>query len=523
VPPTQIDNLYEPSATPSSVKSEDIQVNQLDDAYYSPCANAFTLIAHRLAYETLPNIQSARLIGQIKTTSSDLKVAMTGGDPLGYCSQKHLKEEGITSLLTANISKCFSGYCRQLELGDEIEDRVSIMHQSILKTTAGRGDIDISLFYRFLQTDKEFVHSGLAALFPLMFIEFTKTTTKTVDKKLPQAALYANHLFRLMDFDKTRVWVPLLGIVMSESEMLFRLYSLSVVKRKWRIAEVDVMRCPVSAVNFQRLLHIMVGWTVHCTQFLCSSSAVTPPFTLNDHLLLRKHSNVVMLGNKMFKSYDYREISRRSYVHASYRRDPGLYRRSDLVTELAVNWASDSNSQDSLQIISYDLVPGVHCPSFVGHLVLVLRTTAGLHAEGIVHGDLRFSNIVFSRASDAVVASTIIDFDLSGPAGEKIYPPRFNRDIADGFRHAEASAHELLRPEHDIAALQWMCAQFRPKNVDLRDTWSSCVSDLFDGMLGVADRLTAYESEELEPVDKNMVVGAGTKGTGSPDTKRLHY
>jgi hypothetical protein len=174
------------------------------------------------------------------------------------------------------------------------------------------------------------VHRGFKALFPLLFIEFTKSATKTVDKKLPQSALYSNHLFRLMDFEKKRTWVPLLGITMSENEMLFRIYSPSVVDNKWKIAEVDVMRCAVSCENLKRLLHIMAGWTVHCTGFLCSASAVTAPGSLNSHLLLRKHSNIVLLGNKMFKCFDYREISERSYVHLAHRRDPAMYSKSDL-------------------------------------------------------------------------------------------------------------------------------------------------------------------------------------------------
>jgi hypothetical protein len=481
------------------------------------------LIAHVLAYEVLPNVQSGRLIDQIEMTFSDLKVAMSGSDPLGYCHQKHLKEEGITSLLTANISRCFSEYCRCMKLGNEIEDRVSIMHQSILSTKAGKGDMDISLFYRFLQTDKNFVHRGCTALFPLLFIEFTKTATKSVDKKLPQAALYANYLFRLMHFDKLRTWVPLLGIVMSENEMLFRLYSPSVVNNKWKIAEVDVMRCAVSTKNIERLLHIMVGWTDKCTKFLCSPTAEPTPLSMNGHLLLRKHCNVVVLGDKIFKSFDYREISERSYVDATHRRDPVHYRKSDLAgMKLVVDWTSDSNPHDSLQIITYDVMPGVHRPSKVGHLILVMRKIAQLHADGIVYGDLRFSNIVFSEASEAAVASTIIDFDHSGPAEEKIYPPRFNPDITDGFRHKGARENEFLRLEHDIAALQWMCAQYRPTKVDLRETWSSCV-ELLDDLLGVSDRLKAHEFEELEPVDKNMVVSVGILGTCSGDITRTHY
>lgn len=428
-------------------------------------------------------------------------------------------------MLTANISRCFSEYCRCLSLGNEMEDRVSIMHQSYLRVKGCQGNLDISLFYRFLPDDDNFVHN-CTVLFPLLFIEFTKTATKTVDKKLPQAAAYANLLFRLMKFDEFLTWVPLLGIVMSESEMLFRLYSPTLVENEWKIAEVDVLRSAVSTENIERLLHIMAGWTVYCKQFLCSSFAASPSPSINGHLLLHRHRNVVMLGNKVFKSFDYRTISNRSCVHAIDRRDPMHYLSQNDLTdiELVVSWTSQRNPQDSLQIIAYNKVPGVHCPSFVGHLTQVMCRIAQLHASHIVHGDLRFSNIVFSEASDAAVKSTIIDFDYSGPAGEKLYPVRFNPDINDGFRHAEARACELLQPKHDIAALHWMCAQYHPKNVELRETWSWRVSELlFDDILNVANSLTAHVSEELEPVDENMVISMGIKGTGSPNCVRAHY
>lgn len=473
-------------------------------------------MAHRLAYEIPPHDRlSVRLGHQIEMLLSDLKVAMSGSDLLGYCSQKRLREEGITALLTANISRCFSEYCRCMGHGNEIEDRVSIMHQSTLRRPNVNWFVDISLFYRFLTTDKGFVHSHRAALFPLLFIEFTKTSTsKPIDKKLPQAALYANQLFsKLMAFEKSRTWVPLLAIVMSEHEMWFRLYSPSVVNREWKIAEVDVMRCAVSKENMLRLLHVMVGWTRFCTQFLCSPAAVPPPppSQLNGHLLLRKHCNVVVMGTKIFKSYDYRVISQRWYVEPDYRRDPLHYLQSDLQNvELVVDWTADSDSHDRLQILAYDMVPGVHYPSFVRHLTLVMSKIAQLHARGIVHGDLRFANIVFSDKSDETVAITIIDYDYSGPAGEKVYPPRFRHDITDGFRHDGARAYEYLHPEHDIAALHWMCDQYHPKNVGLRETWRLCVSELLDGTppVDVAAHLVALESEALEPVDKNMMVSS---------------
>lgn len=515
VAPPPIEALYEPTIPPSRITISDIKKNQLDDRYYSPCANTFTLVAHRLAYENLPRAQSSRLTDLIEMTLSDMEAAVSGSDPLGYCSQRDLDEESITALLTANISLCFSEYCRCRNVGNDVEDRVSIMNQSTMMTKAGKASMDISLFYRFLKTDEMFVHRGCAALFPLLFMTFTTTANSTIEEKRPQAALYANHLFRLMDFDKCRTWVPLLGIVISQNEMLVRLYSPSVVENKWKIAEVDVMICEMTPEAIERLLSVMMGWTMYCTQFLRSPAAQPPLQSLNPHLLLRQHCNLTVLGKKIFKSYDYRDLSDRSNFVKWYRRDPKYYHKSDLPgVELLVDWASDWNC-DCLQILSYDMIPGVHYPSTVGHLILAMRKVAQLHAEGIVHGDLRLANILFSEAKDANVASTIIDFDHSGPAGERIYPWGFNYDIPDGFRHPEARADEFLRPEHDIAALHWICAQYHPKAAALRETWSTCLTELLNGaLLSVADCLVLHQFEELEPVNKNLVVSVAIKGAG---------
>ena len=122
------------------------------------------MILHCLAFQTLPNIYNnddARLIAQVAETYSDLKASMERTDPFGYCYQ-HLKEDGITSLLSVNISKCFVEFCRCKNLGKMIEDRVLIMHQCILNTEAGNGAMDIALFYRFYQTDPNFVYRGQA-------------------------------------------------------------------------------------------------------------------------------------------------------------------------------------------------------------------------------------------------------------------------------------------------------------------------------------------------------------------------
>lgn len=144
-----------------------------------------------------------------------------------------------------------------------------------------------------------------------------------------------------------------------------------------------------------------------------------------------------------------------------------------------------------------------------------------LHLNYIVHGDLRFSNVVFSNADDPEVNSTLIDFDLSGKAGERMYPLGFNTEIDDGFRHIGAAPKDLLQIEHDVAALRWMLNQYRPKNIYLRDTWESAVKGDLQSFVNAWDRGSNFEKEEVEPVENTKMLV--TKMTGSPESKRDHY
>jgi hypothetical protein len=499
--------LFVAKDAPSSVKSDTIKENQLDDKYYSPCANTFMLTAHILAFKDLPPPQSSQLREQFNQTYSDLTAAMESSETLGYCSQV-LREEGVTALFAANISKCFHTFCSE-KGNSETEKRVSIMHQSGLEIP-GKGtscEMDISLFYRFIQSD--IFKSD--ALFPFLFFEFTKTKTKSIEEKLPQASLYANYLFRLMKIERQNPWVPLLGVVMSEYEMLFRVYSLSVVGSNWKIAEVNVMRCTVSPENLHRLMHIMLGWTLHCRDFLFCPRV--PPF-------LQHGSNVVEMGGKVFKCYDYTEMSR-GFVQLTDRRSPDPYLRLNstfLDATLELNWNSSSDPNKALQIISYTKIQGSHCPSVVGHITSLVSRMEVLHQSGYVHGDLRFLNVVFSTELNPPKA-TLIDFDYSGPEGEKRYPPRFNLDIPDGSRHCDAQPGALLNKTHDVAAMQWMCGVLQPKKENLRENWKSRILNL-----DFADFSQDNLLEELELVNLSDLT-SGSKGTGSPPMKlktRVH-
>lgn len=358
-----VKKLYTSSASPSTVSSVCIRENQLDDNYYSPCSNAFILFANKFSYENLPEFTKGpheRLVQVLEATKLDVDAAMTGNEDLGYCSQHHLKEEGVTALLCTNLQKCFNLYCQCLELVTAIQDKSYIMHQSII---SNKYELDLALFYRFEKNDK-FIRNGVKNLFPLLFMEFTKSETKSVSKKLPQAALYANYIFRMMNFETYFTWVPLLGIIISEKDMLIRLYAPTIVNNQWKIAEVDVLKCDVDQDSYRRLVHVMVQWTNFCINFLGAPSAKVTK-SMNTNLAFDKNCNVIRFGDKFYKCYDYRKISGRNEVEGMYRRDPSFYKFGELrglKTEL--DWEAKNSHQNRLQIISYDVVVGGHRPLF---------------------------------------------------------------------------------------------------------------------------------------------------------------
>jgi hypothetical protein len=79
------------------------------------------------------------------------------------------------------------------------------------------------------------------------------------------------------------------------------------------------------------------------------------------------------------------------------RRSPDAYRYSNLGVQSLCSWAG--RVDDSLDIISYRYVEGSHYPKFVGHFISFLEELEGLHDRDVVHGDIRFGNVVFSGGS----------------------------------------------------------------------------------------------------------------------------
>jgi hypothetical protein len=125
----------------------------------------------------------------------------------------------------------------------------------------------------------------------------------------------------------------------------------------------------------QRLINILLSWNNLCAEFLGS---------YDTNKLKMRCGNVIRVGEKMFKSYDYRN----SLKQESERRSHKYYEpfMAGYVEELA---------EDDLVIISYDRIHGSHSPSCLRHLLDICKALQDLHALGIVHGDIRLSNMIF--------------------------------------------------------------------------------------------------------------------------------
>jgi hypothetical protein len=304
-------------------------------------------------------------------------------------------------------------------------------------------------------------------MFPFAFFEFT---TDKVSTKAAQAFAYSHLLFRTLH---QMLWVPLLGIRLSPHEMILDIYMLTFpdgYSAPAKIAVLELFRAnapqgkSLSGGDYLRLIHILVSWVELCKSFLLP----TPPLVL-DHqclpnLIPVKNANVFLRNGRAFKSYDYREKD----LESCYWRDPQYYFHFVDGCRWEVN-------EPKLKIISYDMIPGVHQPSCIDHLIKFLLQLSQVHQKEIVHGDIRLSNIIFnshpevgssahpevgSSATVWVPQATIIDYDMSGPEATRVYPPRYAQSIPDGKRHPDALPEAPLRYSHDIYSALDLCRRY---------------------------------------------------------------
>jgi hypothetical protein len=466
--------LYTPSVAASSVKSEHIKEEQLDQRIYTPCCNKFVIDALRILYN--PPRRSAfsqEFIDSVTLLIEDYQACFDCPNSLGYLSQDGLIEDGISAILEADISECF----RQLA-ADNKHDMLYCHHAQLLDV---RGFMDISCFARIMENESE-VLSNQKCLYPLSFIEITKNNNKTIHGKIAQASVYANGNFRLMKYDECEFWIPLMGMIMSEVALQLRVYFLTQDdKHCWRIAEIPLIEFSFSFSNMLEplvaSLHAIHQWNIKMKSILKMKGQDRGE--LLNTLLPIPNENVYIdkKERKVYKAYDYRSLVGKRKILTKNRRSPKYYYTNSLMQSTIIDiidFINPKAKNDTFKLIAYDYIEGNHIPKRTSQLFQILQQLLQLHKENLVFGDLKLSNCIFNNIDDNYQAM-LIDFDFTRAVGD-IYPVTFNIDINinDGKRHPDVKPNGTMQVEHDIFALYHICTLFDAEN----ESWTNICKSL---------------------------------------------
>lgn len=462
-PPIQNDlkSLCQFSCAASQVTSQNILEKQLDNRYYSPCC-------HELVCDVLKELYSEGNIEldnqkdfyeTVKTLVDDYKACGESSHKLGYCSEfnKNIGEAGVSALFASQLRHCLYSYASTNETIKDFDSRMQYLHEAEVNNNF----LDICGFYKFNEDECPNIMKH-ECLYPLMFIEVTKKTTRSIVGKRPQCSVYANLLFGLMNFEKLYTRSPLLGIIISESNFEIRAYFLKHLQNPaaTKISEILLYESNISISSIAKLIRVIQFWNLQAHELLMKHSrdnrAYENVLLVEGNVLMRVVTNEKK--KRILKSYDYRTLSGKSQTLDSDRRFPTYYFSS--FCRLAncryeIKYQGSSNN-DTLSVISYDFLEGCHWPSKASHLLGVWHQLNMMHKENIVHGDIRLSNLVFTENGEG----HIIDFDLSGVSGKKSYCSNYNVDINDGERHQDAVPGKLLFVDHDYHSFMYICKQF---------------------------------------------------------------
>lgn len=509
---------------PSQVEESDVQ-KQKDVRTYSPCSSLFLLKCFLWIYQPIESYveEFTDLHDLVKICFTNFQRALSGSDSFGYCSMKSMVEEGITSIFAANLTTLFIAY--KFKKSKELDRSITIMHQSYNQGEKKYGLNDLAIYYQF-QSNDNYCFKGYRGLFPMIFMELTKSTTKPLDKKLPQSSLYANYFFRQQIIGKSYTnHIPLLGITYTESNYIIILYSFTIHDQKERISETILATGLINENFLYLIIPLFDNYIQLCCGILKSNSYLIP-HSFNPI----PNQTIIKLDDFYYKSYDYRQLSNQKHLIPFHeRRGYQGYKFSRLNYQIVLFYQDPENQADSLAIIKYPEIPGNHKPAFVLHFINILEELLLLHSKLIVFGDIRLSNMIFITIPNqeelmkpSKSYAYLIDFDLVGVEGERIYPSSFNINIGDAIRHPEAVPQNQMKTIHDCYSFASICEYFKiqSQNVIENNRWEEAIEMIRNGLLHDSiELLKLISSCSVERRSETTINVKDLFATGSPNKK----
>jgi hypothetical protein len=278
-----------------------------------------------------------------------------------------------------------------------------------------------------------YLEEGVSTWAPVCFFEFGLNCASR--QKYNQAIAYGVNVSPQLLPDHVALEVEIILSATDHADELgwMRLYGFRLVEGR-KVGFANIWQGPLTAHSVSRLLSAI--------EMVARSN-----FSPIGHRPWHQVKNSCLEEDFVWKVFDYRE-----------RKVPEGERRSPEFSLKFIPKCEKVVEAVDMTLIRYPRIQGSHTPQAVRQWMSVIESVLGFHAANIVHGDLRASNIIFH---DDKEGATIIDFDLAGENGRKVYPKGFNTKINDGAR-APRSVNEgrPLLFEHDwfaIGAMMKLC------------------------------------------------------------------
>ncbi len=340
-----------------------------------------------------------------------------------------------------------------------------------------RGEVDVQLC----------VLSGAITWLPVMVMEVGLRQRK--NQKHPQASAYAINVSSQMGVGHVLLVAEMILHPSDQVDAFAWLTVTGCHVEGRRLVRVPLWEGPLSDTSMERFLKAcdaVAAWNTRegrATAWRCVNA------------------NVAVSAERVFKVFDYRG---RDNVAPAERR----------CADLSVLFIPDCEkviSAQDLVVISYPRLEGSHTAHTVRHFASLIASVSRLHRDGVVHGDIRASNIVFTEGGQA----QLIDFDYSGDTN-RTYPKGFNRKIEDGKRARGARAGARLSFEHDWFAVAALMRMANVLDGAFRSLWNDACVHVNDERpveaLKLLDEVLEVELAQVDGKDSNC----DDKGTGSP-------
>lgn len=246
---------------------------------------------------------------------------------------------------------------------------------------------------------------------------------------------------------------------------------ITVNKAMWRVPIIQSkIYNPMYLCSLYYAVHRLLTYNMNTLEpQKCNVPKLTPMEPLKDIAHKPHMVRVFKEGTKVVKYFDTRDVLTSSYCKINLDVIKGCEALSN-VEELQIT------ADGRIKALCYDFIAGNHTieTASIAHFKGALTTLKKLHKNGIVHGDIRLANIIFTNHT-----TYLIDFDLVGKVGQP-YPEGYTSLVE---RHGEAVPNSPRLIKHDRYSIAFLmklvdnsdelCSKVEDINVDLQEIISS--------------------------------------------------